>query len=143
MVVLTLSGLERSGVVKLLGALNLRLPVPENKFRAVQEYVLGFVEKVQEHSMATTVEGAVLESGSGRDVRVSDNGAWLAQGHANLHGIATLCSPTTTPKSLDTTWCSKKCCKCQGVESPRHVIADLYSTFQANHECQLNFTGSF
>ena len=129
MVVLTLSGLERSGVMKLLGALNLRSPVPENKFRAVQEYVLGFVEKVQEHSMATTVEGAVLESGSGRDVRVSDDGAWLTRRHSSLHGIATLCSSTTTPKILDTTWCSKKCCKSQGAESLRYVNADLYSIY--------------
>ena len=115
--------------MKLLGALNLRAPVPENKFRAVQEYVLGFVEKVQEHSMATTVEGAVLESGSGRDVRVNDDGAWFIRGHSSLHGIVMLCSSTTTPKILDTTWCSKKCCKCQGAESLRHVIADLYSNY--------------
>ena len=113
--------------MKLLGALNLRSPVPENKFRVVEEYVLGFVEKVQEHSMATTVEEVVLESGSGRGVRVSDDGAWLTRGQSSLHGIATLCSSTTTPKILDTTWCSKKCCKCQGAESLRHVNADLYS----------------
>ena len=127
---LTLSGLERSGVMKLLGALNLRSPVPENKFQTVQDYVFGFVEKVQEHSMATTVEGATLESGSGRDVRVIDDGAWLTRGHhCSLHGIATLCSSTTTPKILDATWCSKKCCKCQGTESLRHVNADLYSIY--------------
>ena len=93
--------------------------------------------------MATTVEGAVLESCSGREVRVSDDNAWLTRGHSSLHGIATLCSSTTTPKILDTTWCSKKYCKCQGAESLRYVNAELYSTFQANHECQLNFTGSF
>ena len=115
--------------MKLLGALNLRSPVSENKFRAVQEYVLGFVEKVQEHSMATTVEGAVLESGSGRDVRVSDDGAWLTRGHSSLHGIATLCSATTTLKILDTSWCSKKSCRCQRAESLRHVNADLYSIY--------------
>ena len=84
-----------------------------------------------------------IESGSGRDVTVSGDGAWLIQGHSSLHGIATLCSSTTTPQILDTTWCSKKCCKCQGAGSLRHINADLYSTFQANHECQLNFTGSF
>ena len=51
--------------MKLLGALNLSPPVQGNKFRPVQEYVLGFVEKAQEHSMATAVEEAVLESVSG------------------------------------------------------------------------------
>ena len=53
-----LSGLGRSGVMKLLGALNLPPPVQENKFRAVQEYVLDIVEKAQEHSMATAIEEA-------------------------------------------------------------------------------------
>ena len=79
--------------------------------------------------MATTVEGAVLESGSERDVRVSDDGAWLTRGHSSLHGIATLCSSTTTPKILDTTWCSKKYCKCQGAENPRHINADIYRIY--------------
>ena len=67
---------QLADVMKLLGALNLRSPVQENKFRAVQEYVLGFGERAQEHSMATAVEEAVLESGSGRDVTVSGDGAW-------------------------------------------------------------------
>ena len=76
----TLSGLGRSGVMKLLGTLNLPPPVQENKFRAVQEYVLDFVEKVQECSMAMAVEERVLESGSERDVIVSGDGAWLTRG---------------------------------------------------------------
>ena len=42
----TLSGLGCIGVMKLLGALNLLPPVQDNKLRAVQEYVLDFVEKV-------------------------------------------------------------------------------------------------
>ena len=71
----TLRGLGRSGIMKLLGALNLPPPVQENKFRAVQEYVLHFVEKAQEHSMATVVEEAVLESGSGQDLTVTVDGA--------------------------------------------------------------------
>ena len=109
----------------------------------MQEYALDFVEKVQEHSIATVVEETVLGFGSGRDVAVSGDGARLILGHSRLHGIATLCSSTTIPKILDTTWCSKKCCKYQGAESLQHINADLYSTFQANHECQLNFTGTF
>ena len=129
--------------MKLLGALNLPPPVQGNKFRPVQEYILDFVEKAQEHSMATVVEEAVLESVSGRDVTVSGDGAWLTRGHSSLHGIATLCSSTTTPKILDTTWCSKKCCKYQRAESLRCVNADQYGAFQADHECQLNFTGGF
>ena len=111
--------------MKLLGALNLPPPVQGNKFQPVQEYVLDFVEKALELSMATTVEEASLESVSGRDVTVSGDGAWLTLGHPSLHGIATLRSSTTTPKILDTTWCSKKCCKCHGAESLRRVNADL------------------
>ncbi|CAF1617346.1 unnamed protein product [Rotaria magnacalcarata] len=138
----TLCGLGRSGVMKLLGALNLPLPVQENKFQEVQEYVLNFVDNAQEQSMTAAVEEAVLEADSARDLTVSGDGAWLTRGHSSLHGIATLCSSTTNPKILDATWCSKKCCKCQGAESLRHVNADLYSTFQSNHECQLNFSGA-
>ena len=129
--------------MKLLGALNLPPLVQENKSRTMQAYVLDFVEKAQEHSMATAVEETVLESGSERDATVIGDGAWLTRGHSSLHGIATLCSSTTIPKILDTTWCSKKCYKCQGAESLWHVNTDLYSIFQVNHECQLNFTSSF
>ena len=138
----TLCGLGRSGMMKLLGALNLPPPVQENKYRASQEHILHFVERVQKHSMAAAVEEAVRESDSGSDLTVSGDGAWLTRGHTSLHGIATLCSSTTNPKVLDATWCSKKCSKCQGAESLRHVNSDLYDTFRANHHCQLNFIGS-
>ena len=46
----------------------------------MQEYVLDFVEEAQEHSMAAPVEEAILESGSGRDVTVSREGAGLTGG---------------------------------------------------------------
>ncbi|CAF1138715.1 unnamed protein product [Rotaria sordida] len=92
--------------------------------------------------MITAVEEAVVEADGVRDLVVSGDGAWLTRGYSSLHGIATLCSTTAKPKVIDTNWCSKTCTKCQGAESLRRVNFDLFKTFQENHECQLNFTGT-
>ncbi|CAF5001578.1 unnamed protein product, partial [Rotaria socialis] len=70
------------------------------------------------------------------------DGAWLTRGFSSLHGIAAICSTTSKPKVIDTNWCSKKCSKRRSAESLRHVNSDLFSTFQENHECQLNFIGA-
>ncbi|CAF3322491.1 unnamed protein product [Rotaria socialis] len=139
----TLCGLGRDGVMKLLGALNLPPPIQEHKYREAQEFVLDYIEKAQEQSMATAVEEAVAAAGGVRDLVVSGDGAWLTRGYSSLHGIAALCSTTANPKVIDTTWSSKNCSKCLGAESLRHTNFDLFSTFQENHECQLNFTGTF
>ncbi|CAF3866886.1 unnamed protein product [Rotaria sordida] len=92
--------------------------------------------------MITAVEEAVVEADGVRDLVVSGDGAWLTRGYSSLHVIATLCSTTAKPKVIDTNWCSKTCTKCQGAESLRRVNFDLFKTFQENHECQLNFTGT-
>ncbi|CAF1331416.1 unnamed protein product [Rotaria sordida] len=138
----TLCGLGRSGVMKLLGALNLPPPIQEHKYREVQEFILNYVEKAQEQSMIDAVQDAISEAGGVEELTVSGDGAWLTRGFTSLHGIAAICSTTVSPKVIDTNWCSKKCSKCQGAESLRHVNFDLFSTFQENHECQLNFIGT-
>ncbi|CAF4913254.1 unnamed protein product [Rotaria socialis] len=138
----TLCGLGRSGIMKLLGSLNLPPPVQEHKYRDVQEFILNYVETAQEQSMIDAVYDAISEAGDVEDLTVSGDGAWLTRGFSSLHGIAAICSTTSKPKVIDTNWCSKKCSKCQGAESLRHVNSDLFSTFQENHECQLNFIGA-
>ena len=135
----TLCGLGRGGLMKLLGALNLPPPIQEHKYRELQEFILDSVEKAQEQSMIDAVENAVIDAGDKEGLTVSGDGALLTRGFSSLHGIAALCSTTPNPKVIDTTWCSKKCSKCQGAESLRHANFDLFSTFQENHECQLNF----
>jgi hypothetical protein len=137
----TLCGLGRGGIIKLLGALNLPPPVQEEKYREIQEFVLNYGETAQEKSMAGAVKEAIAEAGGAREFTVSGDGAWLTRGHTSIHGIAALCSVTVHPKVVDTNWCSKKCSRCQGAESLRHMGADLFSTFQENHDCQLNYTG--
>ncbi|CAF0988099.1 unnamed protein product [Didymodactylos carnosus] len=137
----TLCGLGRNGLMKLLGALNLPPPVQEQKYREAQEFILNYVEKAQEPSVIAAVEEAVVEAGGVRNLTISGDGAWLTRGFSSVHGISALCSTTTRPKIVDTDWCSKKCSKCQGAESLRHVSSDLFRTFQENHECQLNYTG--
>jgi len=138
----TLCGLGRAGMMKLLGALNLPPPIQEHKYHETQQFILNYVEKAQAQSMMVATEEAVIQAGSVRDLVVSGDGAWLTRGYTSLHGIAALCSTTTNPKVIDTNWCSKMCTKCQGAESLRHANFDLFKTFQENHECQLNFTGT-
>ncbi|CAM4908808.1 unnamed protein product [Rotaria socialis] len=138
----TLCGLGRSGIMKLLGSLNLPPPVQEHKYREVQEFILNYVETAQEQSMIDAVYDAISEAGDVEDLTVSGDGAWLTRGFSSLHGIAAICSTTSKPKVIDTNWCSKKCSKCRSAESLRHVNSDLFSTFQENHECQLNFIGA-
>ena len=138
-----LCGLGRNGLVKLLGCLNLPPPVQDEKYRQTQEFILNYIEVAQEQSMANAVEDAVVEAGGSRDLTISGDGAWLTRGHSSVHGIAALGSSTKSPKIIDTNWCSKRCIKCQGAESLRQVDPDLFSVFQKNHECQLNFIGKF
>jgi hypothetical protein len=137
----TLCGLGPNGLIKLLGALNLPAPIQEHKYRERQEIVLNYVEKAQEQSRVAAIEEAVCEAGGVRDLTVSGGGAWLTRGFSSLHGISALCSTTAHPKVLDTNWCSKKCSKCQGAESLRHLDPDLFRNFKDNHDCQLNYTG--
>jgi hypothetical protein len=139
----TLSGLGYNGIMKLLGALNLPPPTQQRKYSETQEFILNYVEKCQEQSMIVAVEEAIAEAGGERELTVSGDGAWLTRGHTSVHGVAALCSTTKHPKILDTTWCSKKCIKCQGAESLRYVNPTLFKTFQDNHKCQLNYTGKF
>jgi hypothetical protein len=137
----TLSGMGHHDVLRLLGALNLPPPTQEDKYSETQDFILSYVEKAQEQSMVGAVEEAVTEGGGTRELTVSGGGAWLTRGHSSAHGIAALCSAIKRPKVLDTTWSSKKCSKCQGAESLRHVNPDLHKTFQENHHCQLNYQG--
>ncbi len=137
----TLCGLGRNGLMKLLGALNLPPPVQEEKYRQTQEFILNYVEEAQQNSMNDGVQEAIAEAGGERDLTISGDGAWLTRGHSNIHGIAALCSSTKRPKIIDTSWFSKKCSKCQGAESLRHIDPDIFATFQQKHECQLNFVG--
>ncbi|CAF3822316.1 unnamed protein product [Rotaria sp. Silwood1] len=138
----TLCGLDRTGIMNLLDALNLPSPIQKHKYRETQEFILNYVEKAQEQSMITAVEEAVVEADGVRDLVASGDGAWLTQGHSSLHGIATLCSTTANRKVIDTNWCSETWTKYEGAESLRQVNFDLFKTFQENHECQLNFTGT-
>ncbi|CAF1453077.1 unnamed protein product [Rotaria sordida] len=112
----TLCGLGHSGVMKLLGALNLPPPIQEHKYRKVQEFILNYVEKAQEQSMIDAAQDAISEAGGVEELTVSGDGAWLTRGFSSLHGIAAICSTTVSPKVIDTNWCSKKCSKCQGAE---------------------------
>ncbi|CAF4838022.1 unnamed protein product, partial [Rotaria sp. Silwood2] len=99
-----------------LGALNLPPPTQQQKYSETQEFILNYVEKCQEQSMIAAVEEAIAETGGARELTVSGDGAWLTRGHTSVHGVSALCSTTKRPKRLDTTWSSKKCIKCQGVE---------------------------
>jgi hypothetical protein len=137
----TLCGLGYNGIMKLLGALNLPPPTQQRKYSETQDFILDYVEKCQEESMIAAVEEAIVETGGIRELTVSGDGAWLTRGHTSVHGVSALCSTTKHPKILDTTWSSKKCIKCQGAESLRHVNPPLFKTFQENHKCQLNYTG--
>ncbi|CAF1283949.1 unnamed protein product [Rotaria sordida] len=137
-----LCGLAHHGIMKLLGALNLPPPTQEQKYSETQEFILNYIEKGQEQSMIAAVKEAVVEAGGARELTVSGDGAWLTRGHSSVHEISALCSTTKRPKVLDTIWSYKKCAKCQGAESLRHVNPALFKTFQENHECQLNYIGS-
>ena len=137
----SLCGLGHSGLVKLLGALNLPSAVQEHKYTETQEYILPFVEAAQKDSMDAAVEEAITHASGSRDLIVSGDGAWLTRGFSSLHGIATLCSATEKPKVLDTSWCCKKCTKCQGAESLRRSNPYIFNEYQVHHKCQLNFTG--
>ncbi len=136
-----LCGLGYNGIMKLLGALNLPPPTQQRKYSETQEFILKYVEKCQEQSMIAAVEEAIVETGGVRELTVCVDGAWLTRGHTSVHGVSALCSTTKHPKILDTTCSSKKCIKCQGAESLRHVNPALFKTFQENHKCQLNYTG--
>lgn len=59
----TLCDLGRSGLVKLLGALNVPPPVHEEKYRQTQEFILDYTEKAQEQSMLAAVSAAIGEAG--------------------------------------------------------------------------------
>ncbi|CAF4181308.1 unnamed protein product, partial [Rotaria sordida] len=137
-----LCGLAHHGIMKLLGALNLPPPTQEQKYSETQEFILNYIEKGQEQSMIAAVKEAVVEAGGARELTVSGDGAWLTRGHSSVHEISALCSTAKRPKVLDTIWSYKKCAKCQGAESLRHVNPALFKTFQENHECQLNYIGS-
>ncbi|CAF2032316.1 unnamed protein product [Rotaria magnacalcarata] len=97
----SLCGLGHDGLMKLLGALNLPSVVQEHKYTETQEFILPFVEKAQNDSMAAAVEAAVTYAGGSRDLTVSENGAWLTRGFSSFHDIAALCSATGKPKVLD------------------------------------------
>ncbi|CAF2130350.1 unnamed protein product, partial [Rotaria magnacalcarata] len=94
----SLCGLGHDGLMKLLGALNLPSVVQEHKYTETQEFILPFVEKAQNDSMAAAVEAAVTYAGGSRDLTVSENGAWLTRGFSSFHDIAALCSATGKPK---------------------------------------------
>lgn len=137
----TLCGLGYNGIMKLLGVLNLPPPTQQRKYSETQEFILDYVENCQQKSMMAAIEEAIAETGGARELTVSGDGAWLTRGHTSVHGVSALCSTTKRPKVLDTIWSSKKCVKCQGAESLRHVNPALFKTFQENHKCQLNYTG--
>ena len=58
----TLCGLGRTGIMKLLGALNLPSSIQKHKHREAQEFILNYVEKAQEQPMITAVEEVVVEA---------------------------------------------------------------------------------
>ncbi|CAF1514980.1 unnamed protein product, partial [Rotaria sordida] len=58
----TLCRLDRTEIMKFLGALNLPSPIQKHKHREVQEFILNYVEKAQEQSMITAVEEVVVEA---------------------------------------------------------------------------------
>ncbi|CAF3254221.1 unnamed protein product [Rotaria sp. Silwood2] len=137
-----LCGLSRGGARKFLGALNLPPPVQEQRYGEAQEFILHHVTKTQEESMTAAVEEVIVEVGDVRELTVSEDGAWLTQGYSSVHEIAALCSTTSHPKVLDTTWSSKKNSECQEAESLRYANPDLFLAYQENHDCQLNYTGN-
>ncbi|CAF1481513.1 unnamed protein product [Adineta ricciae] len=108
----TLCGLGHDCLVKILDVLNLPPPVQEHKYRATQEFLLAYVEKAKDNSLAAAAETAVDE-GDVRDMTMSDDGAWLTRAHSSVHGIAALCRATKRPKVVDTNWSSEKFAKYQ------------------------------
>jgi hypothetical protein len=84
----TLCGLGHSGMIKLLGALNLPPPVQEYKYREAQEFILNFVEKAQEQSMVAAVKEAVDEASGVRDLTISGDGTWLTRGLSSIYRIS-------------------------------------------------------
>lgn len=137
----TLSGIGRSGVEKLLGAMNLPPPVKEEYDSKTQGYLIDHVVKAQEESMNAAVGETILESGGNTELTVSGDGAWLTRGYRSAHGIATLCSVTPRPKILDANWLSKRCSKCQGIGSIRHQDPELFQMYSQLHNCQVNYEG--
>ncbi|CAF4821270.1 unnamed protein product [Rotaria sp. Silwood1] len=124
----TLCGLDRTGIMNLLDALNLPSPIQKHKYRETQEFILNYVEKAQEQSMITAVEEAVVEADGVRDLVASGDGAWLTQGHSSLHGIATLCSTTANRKVIDTNWCSETWTKTSGAKK-KEMIHEMFCRF--------------
>ena len=81
-----LLGVSYSGMIRLLGALNLPPPVQENRFKETQEFMLDYVNKVQEKSLFNAVEAAVVSAKGIRELEVSGDGAWPTRGHSSIHG---------------------------------------------------------
>ena len=88
--------------MKLLGTLNFLPAIQEHEYTETREFILRYAEKIQEKSIITTIEDAVMKAGGKRDLIANSNGAWLTRRFSSVHDIATPCSTTECPKVVDT-----------------------------------------
>ncbi|CAF1593292.1 unnamed protein product, partial [Didymodactylos carnosus] len=132
-----IAGVDRGGLYKLFGIMNIPPPVDEDHYTHLDKYILPFVTQCENESMKNAVK-----SGDTTDLTVSGDGSWQKRSFSSVHGVSTIISSNTPAKIIDTICYPKKCSICQGALSINHSDKEKYKHIIKNHVCEANFIGS-
>ncbi|CAF1338087.1 unnamed protein product, partial [Didymodactylos carnosus] len=116
-----IAGVDRGGLYKLFGIMNIPPPVDEDHYTHLDKYILPFVTQCENESMKNAVK-----SGDTTDLTVSGDGSWQKRSFSSVHGVSTIISSNTPAKIIDTICYPKKCSICQGALSIKHSDKEKY-----------------
>ena len=133
-------GMGHTPLKKLCSFMNMPEPMSNDNFDNITKTLKDVTKVVTEKSM-TDASKELRGDEETMEASVSVDGTWQKKGFTSSLGVVTAIS-VDNGKVLDCTILSKSCKGCLSMEPIKKSDPERYEVWKANHECNLNYSGS-